>query len=451
MKKVPQHIEFDPLRDGIPVALEAERFLLGSCLSFRRMGEVASRIAADDFGQENHRVLWEIMRELHEAGDEVNYSTVAIRLEGRREDIERIGGLGYMVELDSLVPNLPNIEPYVREIREKSTRRRLIFKCNEAMLRLAINSEDAISVAVELEEESRNCAMSIASRSGFSTVKEIISDAGGLDGYLKRRNEEGVRYPWENMNRLTGGGMRAGDLIVVAGSTGTGKTALALNMAHHAARHGHGVAIFSLEMDRQEITDRMISIESHIDGRVLRRQPDAAQRDQIRAGVANLLEFSFFIHDQTSPSIKSVRGELKRLMAKERIGLVIIDYIQLVEAAVRRSGNRAEEVGSITRSLKQMAKEFKLPVIALSQLNRDSAKDKREPQLYDLRESGSIEQDANLVAMIHFTRPYDTAAGVDTGDLSLFIRKQRAGPKGAVGLTFNAPSGRFFEPETRRN
>jgi replicative DNA helicase len=250
------------------------------------------------------------------------------------------------------------------------------------------------------------------------------------------------------MNRLTAGGMRAGNLIVIAGPPGGGKTAMALNIAHHAAGRGHGVAIFSLEMDREEITDRMIAIETHIDGRVLRRRLDTEQRDRIRSGVSKLIEVSFFIHDDTSPSIKSVKADLKRLMAKQQIGLLIVDYIQLVEAAVRKYGNRAEEVGTITRSLKRIAKEFNIPVIALSQLNRGTEKEKREPQLYDLRESGSIEQDASLVAMIHFTRPYDTAAGVETGDVNLLIRKQRAGPQGAVGLIFHAPSGRFYEPET---
>jgi replicative DNA helicase len=376
-----QGISFDPFKDGLPVAVLAERFLLGACLRHGRMNDVASQLLTDDFGQETHRFLWEIMREIHEAGQDVNYSTIALGLDGNKEDVGRVGGIGYVVDLENGLPNVVDVEPYIREIRDKSMRRRLIFKCNETMLRLADKTDDATSIAIELEEESRKCAAMLASRNGFSTIKEIIAAAGGLDAYLGQRNEEGVRYPWASMNRITGGGMRAGNLIVLAGSTGDGKTALALNLAHHAARQRHGVAIFSLEMDKQEITDRMISIESHMDGRVLRQRPDAAERGRIRDGVANLFELSLFVHDATSPSIRSIRAELKRLMAKERIGLVILDYIQLVEAAVRKNGNRAEEVGGITRSLKRLARDFKLPVVALSQLNRESAKEKRREPL----------------------------------------------------------------------
>jgi replicative DNA helicase len=147
MKATSQTIEFDPLKHGLPVADEAERFLLGSCLRFGRIGEVVSRITADDFALENHRVLWGMMRELHEAGEEVNYSTVAMRLARHRQDIERVGGLGYVIELAELLPDRPNIEAYFREIRDKSMRRRLILKCNETMIRLADKTEDSIGIA----------------------------------------------------------------------------------------------------------------------------------------------------------------------------------------------------------------------------------------------------------------------------------------------------------------
>lgn len=440
--------KFDALLAGLPVAADAERFLIGLCLIHDRMEAVSNVLKADDFGQENHRVLWATMRAVQESGTEVNFSTVLMRLSQRQDDIERIGGLGYLAELRENLPNIANIEPYVREMRDKSVRRRLILKCNESMLRLSEPGEDAAIVASELADEAVDAGMTIADRRGFSTPHEAIAEAGGLDGYLRHRSEDGVQYPWDAMNRLTGG-MRPGNLIVIAGPPGGGKTAMALNVAYHAASRMIGTAIFSLEMDREEITDRMISIAGRLDGRVLRKNMTDGQRQSIRAAV-KALDIPFYIRDETNPSVRSVRAELKRLKAKEPIGIAIVDYIQLVEAQVRKGGSRAEDVGTITRGLKRLAKELKIPVIALSQLNRDSARDGKPPELHHLRESGSIEQDASLVGMIHYTRKYDTSAGVDTGDCNLLIRKHRNGPEGVVSLTFHAPSGRFYEMSEER-
>lgn len=437
---------FNPLTQGLPSAEESERFLLGACLQYGKFAECEPRVSEEFFSSETHRVIWRAMTAVSGQKSAVDHSTVAIWFSKRLDELERAGGLGYIVDLADGSTGA-SIDSYVREIRDCHYRRLMMFKFNEAMMRLGDRTQDTVEIGVDVGEEIQKCVGSVAERSGFSTVKEVIMDAGGLDKYLNRRRQMGLRYPWEEMNRLTLGGMRPGNLIVLAGPSGGGKTALALNCAVTAAAQGAGVAMFSLEMDREEISDRLISIAGKIDGRVLRRDfenPDA--RFKIRQSVSLLADNPIiFVHDETSPSIKSVRSELKRLMAKESIGLVIVDYIQLVEGSIRKGSTRAEDVGHITRGLKRMASELKVPVIALSQLNRDSAKDNRPPELHDLRESGSIEQDASLVAMIHFTRRYDTGAGVDTGDLDLLIRKQRNGPVGSISLEFHAPSGLFDE------
>jgi replicative DNA helicase len=224
---------------------------------------------------------------------------------------------------------------------------------------------------------------------------------------------------------------------------------IALNLAAHFAAGGHAGAIFSLEMDAEQINDRIICTNSKLDSQILRRADsgllDVDHRATISHAIAMAAGLPLYISDRDRFTVPAMLAELRRLKARQKLEFVVVDYIQLAQG-VGRFDKRADEVASITRGLKRMAGELRVPVIALSQFNRESTKNNREPELHDLRESGSIEQDATLVLMIHFVRNHDVNAGVDEGEAKLLVRKQRNGPIGWIPLTFHAPSGRFYEP-----
>lgn len=446
---------YSPMELGLPQALDAERFLLGSVmLDGEKMNTVRDLLSQEDFAIEKHRRIWGRVCEMHDAGQVVDRTTVMFKLQATGE-LESVDGISYLCSLDEGLPIVANLESYISQIRVKSVKRRAIIKCNDLMLRLSRTDEDAAEVFFEAEELMGKFSGELVNESEFSTPFQIIERAGGIDRYLSARRVEGVTSPWGQLNRMTGG-FRPGNLILLAAQTGRGKTAMALNIAHHAAVSGFAPAIFSMEMDRSEINDRLISISGRIDGRTLRRQErdpnvEVERRKQVGAAARELTMLPVYISDKSRSTIPAMHAELRRLMAKQKVGLVIVDYLQLAQG-VGRFDKRADEVASIARGLKRMAMELKIPVLALSQFNRDSSKDNREPELHDLKESSELEQAANLVLMIHFTRMYDVSAGIETGEVKLKVAKQRAGPVGFINLMFHAPSGVFYESsnETER-
>jgi replicative DNA helicase len=440
---------YDPLIAGLPASEGAERFLLGSVLlDGEQMNTCRDLLSPGDFAVESHRRIWSKLCAMHDDGEHIDRSTVGFKLHDSGE-LESVGGLSYLVSLDDGLPRLSNLESYIGEIRKKSVKRRAILKCNEVMIRLSTADEDDAEVFADAEAAISKLGGELVDSSGFRTPGEIIRDAGGTDRYLQRRREDGISTPFPTLTRMTGG-LRPGDLVIVAAQTGAGKTALAINFASHAASRGHAGAIFSLEMDAEQISDRIICARSGMDSQVLRRAESGLLDQDRRAGISRAIaaaaELPIYISDRDRSTVPSMLAELRRLIARQKLDFIVVDYIQLA-SGVGRFDRRADEVASITRGLKRIAGELHVPVIALSQFNRESAKNSREPELHDLRESGSIDQDATLVLMIHFTRMYDVNAGVDTGEAKLLVRKQRNGPTGWIPLTFHAPSGRFYEQE----
>jgi replicative DNA helicase len=440
---------FDPLITGLPQHLQAERFVLASVMiDDRHMDTIRDLLVPDDFTTEAHRLIWARCCAMHDAGQRIDICTVGSACQEANE-LEAVGGLAYLAELTNGMPLLSNLEEWIRIVRQKAVKRRAIQCCYHAAQRLSTTDDDAAEVFAETERVLSELDGQLAGSGGFQTPAEVIQQAGGTDRYLQRRRESGLQTPFPTLNAMTGG-LRPGDLAVIAANTGCGKTALAVNLAVHFCVRGHAGAIFSLEMDAEQITDRIISARSGLDSQILRRGDaallDSDKRAAVSRAIAGAAELPVFISDRNRSTVPAMFAELRRQIARHQLEFVIVDYIQLVEG-VGRFDKRADEVASITRGLKRMAGELKLPIIALSQFNRESAKDGREPQLHDLRESGSIEQDASLVLMVHFTRMHDVNAGIDTGDAKLLVRKQRNGPIGWIPVTFHAPSGRFFEPE----
>jgi replicative DNA helicase len=247
------------------------------------------------------------------------------------------------------------------------------------------------------------------------------------------------------------GGFVGGDLVILAGHTSRGKSALAVNLALHSVYQKKRVALVSLEMWEGAMFDRLVSLTGQIDGYELHREkprPDEEKerRKAIRDSIYAVSEFSIAISYRPGITPKKLFVDLQRFKAVNGLDLVIIDYLQLMSGSEKAGASRAEEVGTISRALKRMAGDLNIPIIALSQFSRESAKQDREPELHDLRESGSIEQDASVVLLMHVTRPWDMAAGIEEGEIKLKIAKQRNGIVSWLPLKFQARTGTFSEP-----
>lgn len=442
-----RHAEDALLNLGLPSDPQCELAVIACCIRYpRRRSEYLSLLGPDVFVTEANRILFRRIAEIAESSEAIDTTVLWARLMEHNEGAS-VGGLSYLSEIMTATAVDWDVNHYAKPLLDAYARRRLILKCNEAMIRLAERSEPTTSVAAELEDESRTCAIIGDPQTGFSDLEDSIRDAGGFDAFLKRTAGDAIRYPWSGLNRMTNGGMKPGQLIVIAGPTGQGKTALALNIAADAAQCGMGVPlVFSLEMERDEINERLLALTSGVDSYLFKRL-DAEQRPRVSAARQKLKENRVLIDDEDSVTISSIRSRVKRHMGRESICMVLVDYIQLVEGGKDRGETREQEIARVTRGLKRMAMQLKIPVVALSQINEDAGANTRPAELRDLRESRSIGHNANLVAFLHFTRPYDVAAGVLTGDLDLLIRKQRGGPKGIVPLRFHAPTGAFYEIE----
>lgn len=435
---------FDPFRQPLPADEDAERFAIGAVMQHESLLRSAMAvITPSHFSVEKHRVIWECIKTLHDAESPVNFQLVLSELSKVSGRIDQAGGPGYVVEFTETVP-AASMDIWAMPILETYARRRLMMKCNESMIRLANKNDPYIDICQELEEESRACAVIGQVSSGFVTFEDVVRECGGLDAFLSRGVSSAVSYPWPSLTQMTNGGMRPGQVIVIAGPSGQGKTALALNIAYHAAKSSEGYpAIFSLEMQKEEIKTRLLAIASRVDSYHFRRLDDA-ERERIRSGVNSLINDLVFTDDDDCGTVAAMRSKLKKKMAVQPISMVLIDYVQLIEGVRSVGENREQEIAKIMRGIKRMAMKLKLPFVVLSQVNQDSTGN-REPELKDLRESRSIGHNADLVAFLNFTRPYDIAAGIPTGDLDLIVRKQRSGPEGRINLRFHAPTGRFYE------
>lgn len=446
-----QKPEFDAYKQLLPSDESSERVVICTSLRFaHRMRECMAILRPEHFILDKHRFVWGIMHELNEAEEPVTFNSLVTGITKIQNGWDSAGGFGYVADFqDSL--DSPDVDSnlWIRSIVETYARRRLMYKCNESLIKLADRSESPADISQELEEEARNCAAIGEPSSGFSTFADTVRRCGGMNAFLERGAGDAIPYPWQSLNQITNGGMRPGQVIVIAGPSGMGKTTLALNICHRAARSEAGApVVFSLEMGCEEIQAKLLSLAARVDGYQFRALHES-QRQLIRDGAKYLAENKIWVYDDDNISIPAMRATVKKLMSVEPISMVMVDYIQLVEGGSSRGETREQEVSKVMRGLKRMARQLKVPIVALSQILEDAGAGTREPELKDLRESRSIGHTANLVAFLHFTRRYDIAHGVPTGELDLLVRKQRSGPEGRFTMKFHAPTGRFYE-ETER-
>lgn len=439
----------DILLTGLPVNLHAERLILGSILlNHAKFDGIAGVLSGEDFSLEKHRRIYARMTEIWQRGESIDRVTLANELQSHNQ-LQSIDGLTYLVSLDEGMPELPNIDSYVRIVRDKAIKRRAIFMHQRAIEELVLDADDASDVLAKAERAISDLRVDGAAKSSFLAPAEIIAQAGGIDQFLSPKSLAGIPTPWAGLNSiLTGSGFSAGQLVVIGGRPGSGKTSVAANMAMYAVQCGVPVRFVSLEMTSQDILRRMVCARAqvnmnrvaHKDLSELERFEIARALDELSGAEGPLLE----VWDRQSATVLALRGELRRAAAVGRIGMVIVDYLQLMETVhgAKSDRNRTEQISEISRGLKLLAMELKCPVIALSQLSRESEKQDRQPRLSDLRDSGSIEQDADIVIFPYY-KPVDPLP--DVVEYSLLVAKQRNGPLGQSHLKFYRKFTRFEE------
>jgi len=422
-----------------PQNVEAEQSVLGTILlADHSLSSVLELLISDDFYKDSHKLIFEAMVVLFEKNEPQDIITVSNQLKDQNL-LENAGGVSYLATLTSIVPVTSNITYYAKIIRQKAVLRNLIAVNTEIASRCYEEQGEIETLVDEAEQAIFEIARSKSNQS-FTALKNIIPAAFETVEQLYKRKEmiTGVPTGFPELDKMTAG-LQPSDLIILAGRPSMGKTAFAMNIAQNAALLDKtGVAIFSLEMSKEQLAMRLLCSAGHIDSqRVRTGKLHDEDWPKLTRAVGMLTEAPMYLDDTPAISVLEMRAKVRRLAAQYPLGMIIVDYLQLMRG--RNSiENRTQEISEISRSLKAMAKELKVPVIALSQLNRslESRPDKR-PMMSDLRESGAIEQDADVICFIYRDEVYNKAEdNPNRGIAEIIIGKQRNGPTGTVKLTF---------------
>jgi len=434
-----------------PQNIEAEQSVLGSLLiDPEAILKITSSLRPEDFYRETHALIYKAIVDLHERRQPADFVTLCDELE-RRKELEQVGGPGYLTSVINAVPTSVHVQYYGRIVERTATLRRLISAAAEISNMAYERAEDEDRILDQAEQLIFGVAQRSIERE-LVPLRTILSDYYDRIEYLYEHRGETVGVPtgFIDLDRLLGGFQQA-DLIIVAGRPGTGKTSLALSIADFASRkHGLCIAIFSLEMPAQQVVQRLVSGATGIESQRL-RTGDITQEElaRITRAMGELSETSVYIDDTPAIAPMELRAKARRLQAEHPIDLLIVDYLQLMQAGLRME-NRVQEVSYISRQLKSLASELHVPVLACSQLSRavESRPDKH-PLLSDLRESGSIEQDADVVMFIYREEMYDE----DTfrpNIADIMVAKHRNGPTGQISLRFMKELAKFANLELAR-
>ncbi len=443
--------EQDPLRGPRipPQDLESEKALLGSLLlSSDALFEISDIVSAKSFYAAKHQIIYECIEQLVNNKEPVDILTVSAALRASK-DFDQIGGAPYLSELLGLVGSAANIKYYAQIVRKKELLRRLI----EASTHITENAYDENDSLETVLEEAERSIYEITTKGGSSdrliAFQEMIDETWSRIEKMSEK-DGGMRGTPSGFKELDHklSGFQPSDLIILAARPSVGKTSLALDFARNAAvKHGIPVAIFSLEMSKEQLVDRMLSAQSQVDSWKLRTAKLSLDEEfqRLQQGMHELMKAPIYVDDKAANSILNMRSTLRRLSTDKPIGLIIVDYLQLMSTS-RQYDNMVNQVTEISRSLKGLAKEFNAPVIALSQLSRAVEARGGKPRLSDLRDSGSIEQDADVVMFIHREDKY----GENTerkNIVEILIEKHRNGPTGMVELYFDDKKTSFVSIE----
>ncbi|WP_159888089.1 replicative DNA helicase [Paenibacillus puerhi] len=420
-----------------PQNLEAEQAVLGAILlDGDALVTAMERITDEDFYRGAHKHIFEAMIEIAEANEPVDLITLTARLQDKQQ-LEEVGGISYLSQLANAVPTAANVDYYAQIVEEKSMLRRLIRAATQIVSN-GYAGEDEVGTLLS-DAEARIMEISQArSGSGFIAIRDVLMEVFEKVEMLfnQKGSTTGIKSGFSDLDKMTSGFQRS-DLIIVAARPSVGKTAFALNIAQNiGVREKETVAIFSLEMGAAQLVQRMICAEANVDAGRMRTgflEPD--DWEKLTMAIGSLSEANIYIDDSPSVTVADIRAKCRRLKKEKGLGMILIDYLQLIHGR-GKGDNRQQEVSEISRTLKQIARELDVPVIALSQLSRgvEQRQDKR-PMMSDLRESGSIEQDADIVAFLYRDDYYDKESE-KKNIIEIIIAKQRNGPVGTVELAF---------------
>ena len=434
-----------PSERALPHNLEAERSVLGAILIHNEAFNFAVEIVGPgDFFRDAHRRIFEKMITLGERSEAIDLVTLKEAL-AQGGELEDVGGPAYIASLVDGVPRSTNVEYYARIVKEKSTLRALIHASTQIAQR-AWEAEDDPNTILDDAERTIFSIAEDRARVGFMSMRQIVDESLPKIEQLfeHKRLITGVPTGFDDLDTMTRG-LQAADLVIVAARPSMGKTSLVLNMAEHAAiRHGQTVGIFSLEMSRESLFIRLLTSVAQIDAHKL-QTGHVGQRDYDRLSnaISQLGEAPIHIDDSPGVGVLEMRAKSRRLASEHGLGMLVVDYLQLMSGR-GRFDNRTLELAAISRGLKGLAKELNVPVIALSQLSRaPEARSDHRPLLSDLRESGALEQDADVVMMIYRPEMYPDCKEEDKGTAELIIAKQRNGPTGTINLAFLREHTRF--------
>ncbi|MFC4778321.1 replicative DNA helicase [Paenibacillus sp. GCM10023252] len=421
-----------------PQNMEAEQAVIGAVLlQAEALITAMERLRSEDFYGVSHQRIYEAMIHLAENNLPIDLVTLTSYLNDQQL-LEEIGGVSYLAKLANSVPTAANVDYYAQIVEEKSLMRRLIRTATEIVTNGYAGSEDVSILLGDAEAR----IMEISNRrssSGFISIRDVLMEVFEKVEmlYTNKGGSTGIPSGFTDLDKMTSGFQR-NDLIIVAARPSVGKTAFALNIAQNVGvRAGETVAIFSLEMSAAQLVQRMICAESNVDaGRMRTGYLEGDDWEKLTMAIGSLSEAQIYIDDTPGITVAEIRAKCRRLKKERGLGMILIDYLQLIQGRGKAGENRQQEVSEISRTLKQIARELEVPVIALSQLSRgvEQRQDKR-PMMSDLRESGSIEQDADIVAFLYRDDYYDKESE-KKNIIEIIIAKQRNGPVGTVELVF---------------
>jgi replicative DNA helicase len=436
-----------------PQNLEAEQAVIGAILlQDEALITAMERINTEDFYDKPHQLIFEAMLQLGESNQPIDLVTLTSLLQDRGQ-LEEIGGVSYLSRMAHAVPTAANVDYYAQIIEEKSMLRRLIRTATQIVSEGYSGGEDVSGMLGDAERK----ILEISNRrsgSGFVLIRDVLMEVFDKVELLheNKGGTSGIPTGFVDLDKMTNG-FQKNDLIIVAARPSVGKTAFALNIAQNVAvRAKETVAIFSLEMSAPQLVQRMICAEANLDANVM-RTGDFKDDDwaKLTMGISSLSEAEIYIDDSPALTVADIRSKCRRLKKEKGLGMIVIDYLQLIHGRGKGGENRQQEVSEISRTLKQIARELEVPVVALSQLSRgvEQRQDKR-PMMSDLRESGSIEQDADIVSFL-YRDDYYNQDSEKKNIIEIIIAKQRNGPVGTVELVFLKNFNKFVNYEGARS
>lgn len=436
-----------------PHSAEAEQSVLGSIfLDPESVVTVLEYLVAVDFYKKSHQLIFDVIVQLYNRNEPIDVVTVTNELQSK-DQLENIGGLAYLAEVATIVPTAANVEYYAKIVEEKAILRNLIHSATD-IVKSGYEEADQVAVILDSAEQTILQISERRNRSGFIRISDVVNTSLQNIELLSQQSGDvtGIPTGYIALDKMTAG-LQKEELIILAARPAVGKTAFALNIAQNVAtKADQVVAIFSLEMGAESLVNRMLCAEGNIDAGHLRTgQMSEEEWSNLIMAMATLGQSKIFIDDTPGIRIAEIRAKSRRLMQEQGgLGLIVIDYLQLIEGNNKES--RQQEVSDISRQLKKLAKELKVPVIALSQLSRgvEQRQDKR-PVLSDIRESGSIEQDADIVAFLYREDYYEREGGEDSAAepefenniVEVIIEKNRSGSRGTVKLLFKKEFNKF--------